>query len=60
MNWMITYVNFFIMGIIATAVIITYIFKKNNDLQMDELCTFIVIVVVCIIPQAMFFYFYLN
>lgn len=60
MNWMITYVNFFIMGIIATAVIITYIFKKNNDLQMDELCTFIVIVMVCIIPQAMFFYFYLN
>lgn len=60
MNWMITYVNFFIMGIIATAVIITYIFKKNNDLQMDELCIFIVIVVVCIIPQAMFFYFYLN
>lgn len=60
MNWMITYANFFIMGIIATAVIITYIFKKNNDLQMDELCTFIVIVVVCIIPQAMFFYFHLN
>lgn len=60
MNWMITYANFFIMGIIATAVIITYIFKKNNDLQMDELCTFIVIVMVCIIPQAMFFYFYLN
>lgn len=60
MNWMMAYANFFIMGIIATAVIITYIFKKNNDLQMDELCTFIVIVVVCIIPQAMFFYFYLN
>lgn len=60
MNWMITYANFFIMGIIATAVIITYIFKKNNDLQMDELCIFIVIVMVCIIPQAMFFYFYLN
>lgn len=60
MNWMITYVNFFIMGIIATVFIITYIFKKNNDLQMDELCTFIVIVMVCIIPQAMFFYFYLN
>lgn len=60
MNWMMAYANFFIMGIIATAVIITYIFKKNNDLQMDELCTFIVIVMVCIIPQAMFFYFYLN
>lgn len=60
MNWMIIYANFFIMGIIATVFIMTYILEKNIDLQMDELCTFIVIVVVCIIPQAMFFYFYLN
>lgn len=60
MNWMITYANFFIMGIIATVFIMIYILEKNIDLQMDELCTFIVIVVVCIIPQAMFFYFYLN
>lgn len=60
MNWMITYVNFFVMGIIATVFIMIYILEKNNDLQMDELCTFIVIVMVCIIPQAMFFYFYLN
>lgn len=60
MNWMITYANFFIMGIIATVFIMIYILEKNIDLQMDELCTFIVIVMVCIIPQAMFFYFYLN
>ena len=60
MNWMITYVNFFVMGIIATVFIMIYILEKNIDLQMDELCTFIVIVMVCIIPQAMFFYFYLN
>ena len=60
MNWMIIYANFFIMGIIATVFIMIYILEKNIDLQMDELCIFIVVVVVCIIPQAMFFYFYLN